>query len=199
MAYKKGLLFVLICIVFFTSGCGTFMRSYRMHQVRSYTGDGDIERLDMLMIPFIYGEYGFKVTLPEFTPENKLIRFYKLSEIPKVNAPTKIGLYILLPKSVGEKGPDYYRFIKKTHHVMISITDEESGETVFKKTGQLADFDNGMKTIANGFLLNFLFGEVNFNEISDSSDYMLKMEYQLTGKYLDLPAYMTIICGEESR
>jgi len=201
MKYRRGLFLLLISIIFIVSvfGCGTFMRSYRMHQVRSYTGDGEIERLDMLMIPFVYGEYGFKVTLPEFTPENKLIRFYKLSEIPKVNAPTKIGLHILLPQSVGEKGLDYYRFIKKTHHVMISITDEETGETVLKKTGQLADYDNGMKAITHGFSINFLFGEVNFDKISDSSNYMLTMQYQLTGKYLDLPAYMTLICGEERR
>ncbi len=84
MAYKKSLLFFLISIVFLVSGCGTVMRSYRMHQVRCYTGDGKIERLNIVMIPVVYGEYGFKITLPEFTPENNFIRFYKLSEIPKV-------------------------------------------------------------------------------------------------------------------
>jgi len=197
MSYKKGLFFGLICILVFSTGCGTFMRSYRMHQVRNYTGDGDIERLDMLMIPFVYGEYGFKITLPEFTPEDKLIRFYKLFEIPKVNEPAKISLHILLPNSLGVKAMDYYRFIKKTHHVIVSMTDEDTGETVFKKSGQLADYDDGMKAIAKGFSVNFLFGELNFDKISGSSNYMLKMEYRLTGKDLNLPAYMTIVCGKE--
>ena len=199
MTIKKWLFFVLMSIFLFTSGCGTFVRSFRMHQVRSYTGDGKIERLDMLMIPFVYGEYGFKISLPEFTPENKLIRFYKLFDIPKVNEATKINLHILLPKSVGEKGAAYHQYIKETHHVMIALTDEETGETVFEKSGLLADFDDGMNTLSNGFRFNFRFGEVNFETISDSSDYMLKMEYRLTGKFLDLPAYMTVICGEEER
>jgi hypothetical protein len=199
MAYKKTLLFLMISFVFFVSGCGTFMRSYRMHQVRCYTGDGEIERLNIVMIPIVYGEYGFKITLPEFTPENNLIRFYKLSEIPKVDLPAKISLHILLPKTVGEKAPDYLKFIKKTHYLTVSLTDEENGETVLEKSGPLADFDIGTDAVANGFRLNFRFGEVNFKNISDSSDYMLKMEYRLSGKKLDLPAYMTVVCGEERR
>lgn len=197
MTYKKSFLLLLISIVFFISGCGTVMRSYRMHQVRCYTGDGEIERLNIVMIPIIYGEYGFKITLPEFKPENNFIRFYKLSEIPKVDMPAKITLHILLPRSVGIKGPDYNKYIKETHHVTILLTDEETGETVFEKSGQLAEFDIGLKTIANGYRLNFRFGEVNFKQISASSNYMLEMEYRLSGKYLDLPAYMIVVCGEE--
>jgi len=187
---------ISLLLIFFSTGCGILARSLMSHKIECYSGDGDISIWEYDKNIALLSGFGYKVYFPEFIPKTGYLRYYKLENIPKVDLPASIHLYIHLPKNAAVNSSEVHDYLKKTYQVMIALTDEETGDVVFEKQGLLSDFEKGVRNYDTVYVADFKFGEVNFDEISESKDYMLKMEFKLNRKRLKLPAYAVINCGE---